>query len=86
MSPGRVVDIAALNERAYTSSVDALAPTSALAVDKGAWRACLAAEPRVALRHDQSLTERSLSATQTQGVGIEPRPVERVAALRVLGG
>jgi CRP/FNR family transcriptional regulator len=80
-APGMFGDIAVLNGTPYTSSVDALGPVVVLAVDERAWRATLAAEPQVALAHYRSLAERFLGATQNQRSGIEPRPVERVAAL-----
>ena len=80
-APGMFGDIAVLNATAYTSSVDALTPSVVLAVEHAAWRATLTAEPRVAMLHYQSLGERFLGATQNQRGAIDPRPVERVAAL-----
>lgn len=80
-APGMFGDIACLNGSPYTATVEALSSCRTVALPVGVWRDVLAREPAVALLHYQRLALRFVGATQTQRRSIEPRPVERVAAL-----
>jgi CRP/FNR family transcriptional regulator len=80
-APGMFGDIACLNQSPYTATVEALAACGTVSVPRAAWRAAIEREPLVAMLHYQKLAQRFAGATHIQRWSIDPRPVERVAAL-----